>query len=190
MSGPSPTVPPGWYRAEGDPPGTNRYWNGSAWEGKPRRVPGVVTSDSFPLADLPERLVARAIDLVLWLLLIAVIRLLAGALSVTGFGWPIGFLAVSVYEAYLVAARGSTVGKLARGLAVVKADGTPADLASAVRRVLPLLVMAVASIVPAVGVVVLAILVVMSLVGMLMVYADAASQTVWDKLARTLVVTR
>lgn len=190
MSGSSPTIPPGWYPAQGDPPGTNRYWNGSAWEGKPRRVPGVVTSDSFPLADLPERLVARSIDLVLWLLVVAVIRLVAGALGAARFGWPIGFLAVSAYEVYMVAARGSTVGKLARGLAVIKADGTPADLMAAVRRVLPLLAMALASTVFAVGVVALVILVIMSLAGMLMVYADDASQTVWDKLGRTLVVTR
>lgn len=28
----------GWYAAQGDPPGTLRYWNGSAWIGEP--VPG------------------------------------------------------------------------------------------------------------------------------------------------------
>ncbi len=29
---------PGWYAAQGDPPGTLRYWNGSEWIGEP--VPG------------------------------------------------------------------------------------------------------------------------------------------------------
>lgn len=32
------TSPPGWYHAEGDPPGTQRYWNGVAWEGGPQPV--------------------------------------------------------------------------------------------------------------------------------------------------------
>ncbi len=31
-------APPGWYHAEGDPPGTERYWNGSAWTEGPRPV--------------------------------------------------------------------------------------------------------------------------------------------------------
>ena len=28
-------TPPGWYHAEGDPPGTSRYWDGSQWIGDP-----------------------------------------------------------------------------------------------------------------------------------------------------------
>lgn len=30
--------PAGWMYAEGDPPGTVRYWNGQAWQGDPRPV--------------------------------------------------------------------------------------------------------------------------------------------------------
>ena len=29
---------PGWYHAQGDPPGTERYWDGSAWTEGPRPV--------------------------------------------------------------------------------------------------------------------------------------------------------
>lgn len=32
------TTPPGWYHAEGDPPGTQRYWNGSEWQGEPQQA--------------------------------------------------------------------------------------------------------------------------------------------------------
>ncbi len=32
--------PAGWYHAEGDPPGTQRYWDGSAWQGGPQAAPG------------------------------------------------------------------------------------------------------------------------------------------------------
>lgn len=29
----------GWYHAEGDPPGTQRYWDGAAWQGGPQVSP-------------------------------------------------------------------------------------------------------------------------------------------------------
>lgn len=29
----------GWYQAEGDPPGTQRYWDGAAWQGGPQAAP-------------------------------------------------------------------------------------------------------------------------------------------------------
>ena len=32
----SDQTPPGWYHAEGDPPGTQRYWDGSVWVGGPQ----------------------------------------------------------------------------------------------------------------------------------------------------------
>lgn len=30
--------PAGWYYAQGDPPGTHRYWDGSSWQGEPQPV--------------------------------------------------------------------------------------------------------------------------------------------------------
>ena len=30
--------PPGWYYAQGDPPGTHRYWDGELWQGRPEPV--------------------------------------------------------------------------------------------------------------------------------------------------------
>lgn len=32
-------VEAGWYRAEGDPPDTQRYWDGDAWSGEPIPIP-------------------------------------------------------------------------------------------------------------------------------------------------------
>ncbi len=32
------TLPPGWFHAAGDPPNTQRYWNGTSWDGAPRPV--------------------------------------------------------------------------------------------------------------------------------------------------------
>lgn len=31
-------VQPGWYPAQGDPPGTQRYWDGTQWVGEPHPV--------------------------------------------------------------------------------------------------------------------------------------------------------
>lgn len=36
--------PPGHYPAEGDPPGTHRYWNGSAWVGGPEPISPMATA--------------------------------------------------------------------------------------------------------------------------------------------------
>ena len=33
----------GWFHAEGDPPGTQRYWDGHAWIGEPQPVPAAPT---------------------------------------------------------------------------------------------------------------------------------------------------
>ena len=36
MSDPYGNTEPGWYYAEGDPPGTQRFWDGSQWVGGPQ----------------------------------------------------------------------------------------------------------------------------------------------------------
>jgi len=38
------TVEPGWYYAEGDPPGTVRRWNGQEWIGFPILTQGTVSA--------------------------------------------------------------------------------------------------------------------------------------------------
>src|SRR5690606_4913720 len=35
MTNPPGDVPPGWYHAHGDPPGTQRFWDGRQWVGGP-----------------------------------------------------------------------------------------------------------------------------------------------------------
>lgn len=42
MTDSSATQPPGWYYAQGDPPGTQRYWDGSQWVGGPQAAQGGV----------------------------------------------------------------------------------------------------------------------------------------------------
>ena len=45
------TAAPGWYVAQGDPPDTERYWNGSSWEGTYRAVGGFSPSAATPRPD-------------------------------------------------------------------------------------------------------------------------------------------
>lgn len=45
----------GWYYAQGDPPGTQRYWDGAQWIGGPKPVaPPAPTSTSIPQAVQPD----------------------------------------------------------------------------------------------------------------------------------------
>lgn len=57
MTGSMPT--PGWLYAEGDPPGTVRYWDGTAWQGEPRPggqtpPPGTTPAMSAPPPMAPS----------------------------------------------------------------------------------------------------------------------------------------
>lgn len=72
------TTPPGWYHAQGDPPGTNRFWDGMQWVGDPQIVnPGGFGAPGFgddfgPMdaGGLPvdgwSRIGGRVIDWLIW----------------------------------------------------------------------------------------------------------------------------
>lgn len=44
----SDAATPGWYHAEGDPPNTERYWDGSMWTEGPRPVGGFPAAPPTP----------------------------------------------------------------------------------------------------------------------------------------------
>ncbi len=44
----SDAATPGWYHAEGDPPGTERYWDGTMWTEGPRPVGGFPAAPPTP----------------------------------------------------------------------------------------------------------------------------------------------
>ena len=44
---------PGWYFAQGDPPGTERYWNGAMWEGTYRAAGGFTPTEVVRPLGLP-----------------------------------------------------------------------------------------------------------------------------------------
>ena len=39
---------PGWYYAEGDPPGTQRFWDGAQWQGGPQVVGSTAANPANP----------------------------------------------------------------------------------------------------------------------------------------------
>ena len=62
----SDSAKPGWYHAEGDPPNTERYWDGASWTQGPRPIggapspeapspqpPNPVTPTDAPISDMP-----------------------------------------------------------------------------------------------------------------------------------------
>jgi len=70
----TPQNPAGWYHAQGDPPETKRYWDGSQWVGEPQ-VTGVAAPLGGPtgggfdnLASAGKRIGARLVDNLLMLI--------------------------------------------------------------------------------------------------------------------------
>ena len=137
------TQPPGWYYAQGDPPGTHRWWDGTQWVGGPQPVPGAPQAGGFPtavgggvMAEPLNRIGARFIDFILWFIVSLVLNLifLGGAAIGTGSRNGAGYIVyvisqfivlglIAGYEVFLVGTRGATLGKMALGLRVVSNNG-------------------------------------------------------------------
>lgn len=191
MSDAPQTQPPGWYYAQGDPPGTQRYWDGSSWQGGPQPVPGadpgVADSVAGNLAEPIKRIGARIIDGIIWIVIISVIAVIFGG----SFGSP-GIIAsiltgvlVVVYEVVMVGTRGGTVGKLLLGMKVVNEDGSAADYQTGLRRMYLYIAFIFINLIPILGAL-LNFLV--SIAGLIMLFTDSRHQTPWDKVGKTLVV--
>ena len=131
---------PGWYHAEGDPPGTQRYWDGSAWQGGPQPTQQAATG--FPQAESAalggrvvaapgKRFVAFLIDwgiglgiYIVGFILIAVFGAIADALGALMF--LITLLAVLGYWVYnllyLQGTTGQSIGKKQQGITLLRSD--------------------------------------------------------------------
>lgn len=193
MTSPNPT-PPGWYHAAGDPPGTQRYWDGATWQGGPQPVSTQNAAGSLlsgALADPGKRIAARFIDLILWTVMISAVTAVSGAgligvraeaaFGLSLVGGVIGVVGVMIYETLMVSSRGQTLGKAALGIKVVRTDGQLLDRADAFKRIAIFGVYAV----PFLGVLVAGV---MALTSMVMIFSDQRRQTLWDKIADTVVV--
>lgn len=206
MSDTPQTQPPGWYYAQGDPPGTQRYWNGAQWEGEPQAVPGApqpVTAGGILPAEPLNRIAARLIDVVLWIIvgfliqnvIIGVNLFDADGLADVSYGRAalaglLNTLIVAGYEIYMVGTRGATLGKIALGLKVVRAgDGGEVDMNDSVRRISPYLVLGILSaITGGLGLIFNLALFIVGIVSLVFLFSDERRQTVWDRIAKTMVI--
>lgn len=75
--------PAGWYYAQGDPPGTQRYWDGEMWQSEPVYPPGGVAgaSPNRAYADWGSRVAATLIDGAIGVGLLLVVYALAFGLG-------------------------------------------------------------------------------------------------------------
>ncbi len=190
--------PPGWYYAQGDPPGTQRYWDGSSWQGGPQPVPGAegAAADHVGgvLAEPGKRIIARVIDGIIWTVISLLFSLvIAGGSVLSGGGSFVRSLIASViagavvvaYEAFMVGTQGATAGKMALNMKVVNEDGSPADLNTGLRRMFLYIAFIFINLIPFIGGL---LFLVVAIVGLVFLFTDDKKQTPWDKVGKTLVV--
>ena len=204
MSDTPQTQPPGWYYAQGDPPGTQRYWDGAQWQGGPQPVPGAPQQEMVGGATLAEplnRIGARIIDYVVWFVIWLVIGLIFGVAQFSsnrsGVSYAaallsglVGTALVAAYEIFMVGSRGATLGKLALGLKVTREDGSPPDFRDAAMRMAPYIGLGVlASLAGPLWIISSLISLVVAIVSLVFLFTDPKRQAIWDRIAKTMVVT-
>jgi len=121
--------PAGLYYAQGDPPGSQRYWDGEQWLGSPQAVPEVLRADyktsQLQPAGIRHRVLAYAVDLVALLVLYFVLAIPTVALSEEAQQAAVSVvlvvtLALAVWTQIWVQGRtGLTVGKRVAGIRLV-----------------------------------------------------------------------
>jgi uncharacterized RDD family membrane protein YckC len=209
MSGSS--QPPGWYPAEGDPPGTVRWWDGDKWVGGPQQqgaqqqagyvAPGAGTlANGRELADPWLRIAARIIDFVVMFL--AALPLVGAqvvsaindsgndGIDVTtgvGVGIAAGVVA-ALYFGLMNTFLGGTVGKLLLGIRIVQADGSePLGTPTGPMRSL-MNILGVITPIPVLGWLATAVVWIVGLVSLVFLFTDPEHRTVMDRVANTYVV--
>lgn len=201
----TPMQPAGWYYAQGDPPGTQRYWDGTQWQGGPQPVPGSVAAapNTANLGSPGNRILARIIDGIIWIIIGTIIGAIFGTATFTlnpdevdtpGFlttllSALVGTALVAGYEIFFVGTRGATPGKMALGLKVVRVDGSAADTRDATMRMAIYIVTGVlAGLGAALALLTGLVQIVVGIVSLVFLFTDPIRQTVWDKVAKTKVI--
>jgi len=199
MSSTTSSPASGYYHAKGDPPGTVRFWDGAQWQGGPttppnRKVHPENVAADVRLASPGRRIGARVLDYLVWLAIAVLVALILGV-DVGGslradVGMNASFqqnliwlAAVATLEIGMLATRGATLGKLALDLTVVDADGNLPTLQQSAIRIAPLALILLGSF----GSWAVMILAFISLV---LMFVDGRHQTLWDKVAKTIVADR
>ncbi len=120
----SATQPPGWYYAEGDPPGTHRYWDGTQWTGGPQLVQvGYAGASATPQfvksASVGPRILAWLMDLAMAFAPLIVLASIGGSDTQLGIGYIALLLIILLNQVVLQGLTGQTIGKKIMGLTLV-----------------------------------------------------------------------
>jgi uncharacterized RDD family membrane protein YckC len=179
---------PGWYRADGDPSDTHRYWDGITWVGEAQPLPpGSRTGLDQHLASPWQRILARFIDVAVLIGATVLVRALVdddlGTTQPSATAAIVALLVTVTYEVGMVARLGATVGKLLMGLRIVDEHGTsPPNAVVSIKRWAPNIL----ALVPVVGIVAALAVLVASLIW---IFTDTERRSIFDKAAKTRVVT-
>ncbi len=206
----TPSQAPGWYYAQGDPPGTQRYWDGAQWQGGPQVVPAGGAGASYGAGGIEEklagggnRILARIIDMIIYFVVGFIFAIVVGGGTAGGVAFGsttaaydfrtalaglLGGFVMMGYEIYMTANGGATLGKKALGIKITNDDGSAISLETAIKRVSPWLASIVAGIIPILGAIVGLVVALVGLVSLVLIFTDKMNKAVWDKIANTLVV--
>ncbi len=178
---------PGWYRADGDPIDTHRYWDGHAWIGDAQSLPpDMARPGSGDLASPWRRVLARLIDVGVVIAASLLVRALVdddlSSAQPTAAAAIITLMLTVAYEVGMVSGLGATVGKLITGLRVIDNHGQcPPNAVVAIRRWSP----NVLALVPFIGIfAAMAVL----LASLIWIFTDARRRSIFDKAADTTVI--
>lgn len=121
--------PAGWYYTKGDPPGTQRYWDGQQWVGAFQAVPEVLRADyktsRLAPAGIWPRILAYAVDLVTWFGFYLLASIPAAAFSgeaqqtAIGVAMAVSFAVAAWTQIWVQGRTGLTLGKRVAGIRLV-----------------------------------------------------------------------
>lgn len=128
---------PGWYYAQGDAPGTQRYWDGTQWVGDPQVV-GQPQDGSVAVAqggvEFGPRAIAWIIDTWPWWLT-TIVNLLVSSQTLAFILALLAFVYIVVSKGVLMGQSGQSIGKKAQGLKLVSdKTGQPIGVGLALAR--------------------------------------------------------
>lgn len=212
--------PPGWYYAQGDAPGSKRYWDGSQWQGDPvmshdQGSGGQGTVSAANLATPGKRIGARLLDGFIWFLLTLIP---IGLFFTQAFDWDaifsamedgrevppeampgtgalLGFgiiaaLAAFAWETVWMGLKSATVGKLIMGMRVVDAKTGAALSWGGAAKRAANRLLGILGSIPIVGNIISLVQLGIGLASLIMLFSDDNNQTIMDKFASTHVVNK